>query len=582
MKCVHFVIAFACTLGALPLEEAKATCREDPRRVEFGDGKAATFKTLNCTTRDGGRLRVEFADFNSTAAGELITGTRHPAWDKFLHRSIVQKNDVFERLLHIYTNYGIKENFQFASHSMAINLTRGKNDETSQNNIISEQNSNTTNDTYSRAAVLDLRLGLDYYPAINEIRILDKGIIPENMKIYYELDDIWNSYLNKSVKSPSAVFWRYVKIDDFRSFYINRSILNVDVKKNVGLKNLHGGVEDIVKYGRGIDKISGLFEHLSRSKPLPENFAILRGHHFSQGCDDSGWEFTVEAPTIHVNVAILRNEGSRPMKLGSFRSNHDQEIGLHKAPNWSSMPTSTERLDVELAPGAALIIPVSIMFVPNTWNFKNTAGMDETATMKRLRSKGINVRDGAYGMPQFDIYHFDGGYNLIGLEVDGDLVSFLDKSLNYIELSHVVGIGSCPYLLVSEYRSQIWHDYGKIIDQADSPSKATSQEVVFPGFVDKIAIEEREPEIATITAIDVAVKLNSGQVVSLEISDRAPFRETKILWGEVMKIAVPLPTDIRPEDVENTKISVSGYYERYSKLRAASAESPSINVYFGD
>jgi hypothetical protein len=105
---------------------------------------------------------------------------------------------------------------------------------------------------------------------------------------------------------------------------------------------------------------------------------------------------------------------------------------------------------------------------------------------------------------------------------------------------------------------------------------------VFSGFKRRFRIEEREPELAFIDQVELVILLRNGETVQLQPTDpkiaALDGDYLRLLWGDLVEIEFVLPDGIAEEDVEESRLTVTGYYLRDSSLMARSVTSDAVNL----
>ena len=170
--------------------------------------------------------------------------------------------------------------------------------------------------------------------------------------------------------------------------------------------------------------------------------------------------------------------------------------------------------------------------------------------------------------PSLHDFVFGPELKVAGLIVDGNAIDFREKSLNDMDIAFSGGVGSCPYLLSWDSERRDWTEHGKVLHEANDASREQTRAITLPRFVSRVRLEEREPEVATIDNAEVAVSLNDGRSMTLR-PDMAPAAKAGrqlLVWGDAQELEFSLPRGVAPADVVETKLFLTGYYERYSSL----------------
>ena len=121
-------------------------------------------------------------------------------------------------------------------------------------------------------------------------------------------------------------------------------------------------------------------------------------------------------------------------------------------------------------------------------------------------------------------------------------------------------------------------DHGKVLDKAPSNEREYTETRISTGFTSRLRIEEREPEVAFIDHVGVAIALRTGETLTLKPDNPSLVARDgdylRLYWGDAIEIQFALPAGIAEADVTESRLTVSGYYLRYSGLGARDQEAP--------
>src|SRR5262249_32275029 len=135
------------------------------------------------------------------------------------------------------------------------------------------------------------------------------------------------------------------------------------------------------------------------------------------------------------------------------------------------------------------------------------------------------------------------------------------------------GYGSCPYLYVWNDAEHAWVRHGKLIDKANRKDKEMTETKTFSGFRPKFRLAEDELEVSYIDHVKLEVELKNGTGMALrpnlEAIAEKDARYATIKAGDRIEFSSALPPTIKPEDVKQSTLPVTGYYRRYSDLLMA-------------
>ena len=531
-----------------------AGCREDPRKVGLGE-EVARLKAYNCSA--GGAsgapgVKVEFYSFSSEAVAMVASGRPMPSIANILGKPDVLKNAVFSKFKYIMDNFGSRQ-------------TQAQGSELA---LITEVNGQTFPGTNEGTVTLiSVKNEVESYPA-PEILELNQQRIPDNINVYY---GCINSSFSDRTECPkpedrAAVFWRYATLNDIANFHRNVTLLSEAARANKGHALwTEGGSE------ANYDKSYQLLRYLGGSAGLPQTFLILAGTYVpeSSACLSSSWDFGISTPKIALEAAIIRNDTRRPIRIDSILGEEVLDGPLRVADAAAPAGVQPMSLNMSIQPGHSLLAPTRITLKPNpSYQLRHEASVGPPATYQRLRAKGITARANVFAIPELHDFVFGPELKVAGLRVEGNAIDFREKPLNDMEIAFSGQVGSCPYLLSWDNERRDWTEHGKVLHQASDASREETQTIALPGFVSRFRLEEREPEVATIDNAEVAVNLNDGRSMTLR-PDMAPAAKAGrqlLFWGDAQELEFSLPRGVAPADVVQSRLSLTGYYERYSSL----------------
>jgi hypothetical protein len=134
-----------------------------------------------------------------------------------------------------------------------------------------------------------------------------------------------------------------------------------------------------------------------------------------------------------------------------------------------------------------------------------------------------------------------------------------------IDLSFSGEKGSCPYLLSWNDDERDWTELGKVLDRFRDPDNEQSETVTISGLSTRFRLEEREAEVATVDRAELVLTLLDGTQVAAS-AVRGSMLPLRIFWGQGREFVFSVPPDISAHDVSNTRLTLTGYYQRYSSL----------------
>ena len=170
-------------------------------------------------------------------------------------------------------------------------------------------------------------------------------------------------------------------------------------------------------------------------------------------------------------------------------------------------------------------------------------------------------------------YLYGPDISITGLIANGQHVAFSNKSANFLNLTIGSGSGSCPYLLADLHGT--WETYGKVLDKSNNQSLETSQTVSYSDFVSRFRLEERERELARIDEASLLYVLKDKSTVEVKAADpRLSARDHNYLdlsWGESFDLVFDAPQWLKAEDVIETRLTLTGYYQREANVAVRKA-----------
>ena len=425
------------------------------------------------------------------------------------------------------------------------------------------------------------------YPGVDEVLALRRGTIPDGMRynnyVYCDEPSIWETaYVPSDTckkynkDAQGLIFWRGMRPSDVSSYGPRLSEYN----QRMG-RRLWGPRSTTPKLLQLINHVAG--------NNWPNDFLVLLG--YVQTCTpDAGrpqtkdWTTAFWMREILLDVALLENLSSVPIEIGDLLGSRSATQQLREAGSLSSFDLSSLGLQsLTLRPNQRLLIPTKITFASpkgllNMFRFQKTYD----ALHARFGTAGFRGNVRARGTPEFKNYVYGPEIALTGLLANGKRIELARPSANFIDLAVGREEGSCPYLLSWDRREEDWVDHGKVLHQAPTKESEYSELRVFPGFRSHFRLEEREPEVAFIKTVELHVVLKSGKVLALAPQSFPPAEPAgqsylQLYWGESADFSFSVPNDVSEDDVIEFRLSVTGYYERYSILPPDEAGVPRLS-----
>ncbi len=574
MRTHHLAVAVS-LLVLVSAAPAFANCLEDAREVRLAQDSVARMRAYLCRLDDGAQVRIEFHRLSDTAAS-MIVGRRNSA---LLRRTIgapaVIENDVFRTYAELLRAHGVttkvsKTGDEFTMMRLRIEAPGA---------LPAQEGEDELQGTTLRTLLgpIDARGG--DYPAIDEFLALRAKTIPHNLYFFY---DLYCTDANAGFDNPTCTkyevstaqvhFWRPLTLDDVSNYTANARRFNAALRRDPSKK-----VSDLVP-------AELRFVQYLANGNLPDDFIILVGTYEDGGCDSgdgtpiAGWFFRYEPREVLMDAVVITNLSQQPVRLGGLLGFKTSAAGLRPAGGVVAAPSAAgtaEEMSVALAPNQSVLVPTRITFAPNQL-VKESFGYRQTANAL-FRQRGIRGYTGnttAHAAPAFRNYLYGPDILPTGIIIDGKRVDFASRSANFVDITISSESGSCPYLL--SHDEEGWLDHGKILHRARTKARETTHAVSFLGFVGRFRLEERERESAYIDKAELVAVLKDGSTVRLTPDDAsladADGDYLQIHWGEALDFSFAPAAAIALGDVVETRLLVTGYYDRYADLIAALPE----------
>ena len=405
---------------------------------------------------------------------------------------------------------------------------------------------------------------IDYefeYPAIEQLQ-LEKHVVPDRMSIFYVKSDGFGE------SSPHAIFWRYATLQDIVDLPANARAMKSNITPDKFFW-MDGADMSPTSY----NKYLGLLRYLSGGEELPVDFLILYGFFGSNpeldNCGD--WHFEIESPRLALETMLIRNTSSQDIRVDSLMGEETGDMRLRRLE--SSVTASASRsaainVGAAIRPGEALLVPYRIALRSNFKLLSAQAPRQAVEVYQQLVAKGIKTRPDVYATPSTPSFAFGPELRIAGMVVNGNPIQLSARSSNFVDVSFGYGTGSCPYLLSWDEQRSDWVEHGKVLHPASEQRLESSQTIAMAGFVSRFRLEERESEVTTLDRAELFLTLREGQQVAARPADPGGRGVTPslVFWGEAHEFAFALPPGVSAEDVAQSRLVLTGYYQRYSSL----------------
>ncbi|MCI0466432.1 MAG: hypothetical protein L0Y57_05425 [Beijerinckiaceae bacterium] len=584
---VLMTIAFSFTLSA----RAGANCIEEPRKVSLDDETVALLKSYKCSVEQqagAANVRMEFYRLSGDAAGLVIARGSSKQLKKAIGSPKVLQNEVARTYGDLTKKFGITKEVSKDIEGYAPNFSL-----TTDTSKSTTDSSKSAGDDFGLQKYRYRQIGNQGstsfdYPAVDEIMSLRKKLVPENLNYYYSVGGTCESYaedflctrfLNDIVEMK---FWRPMQAEDVINYVENTTSYNTQLMKI--RKDVEAAKGDIMQ--ADVPNDLKLMAHVAPDS-WPDDLLILTGQYATVSCGDSpdlpgldGWSFTYVPRGVALDVMLLENVSRQPIMVDALVGERAANTQLRPIASKEEVTRDSnplEQISETLAPGARILVPTRIVFLaPKEWKEEFGEYKKSTAEFHELLgAKAFPGNADAYRVPQIKDYAYGPE-----LSIDGAVINqtraYLGtrRSANFIDLTIMSESGSCPYLLSWDDKDHEWVEHGKVLHEAPAKDREYSEARTFEGLRTRFRIEEREPEIARINGAKLILKLNNGDQVELMPANGDLSRQNSasadLLWGERVDIDFILPGKIRKEQVVESRLEITGYYERYSRLMVPS------------
>ena len=577
-------------------EIVSAQCLKDARETKFaaegGSTKVVTYLCKTAPQASAASVRVEFHRLSEAASFGVLSGKPWPEVEKVLGKARVLDNPVKREALSLFDQFGISEEREDAFHFQAFPAAGGKASE--------KVSSAFGRKTFTYLTYPDTEGFTEQSLALPE----DQDFIrkeqgwPKDYKFYY------SSFPDQECKPDNFscyTLWRYFRADDIAKFVERYKIQQAEMEAQQRAQGFEPTPEDSSTPIPGTGPLK-LIEHLTKDG-WPEDFIVVVGQY--SGCG-GGYDFGYYPRQLIIDVAILQNVSSQPISVGELLGSQVETSGLRPpAPPMRGVVAAgivpIPGAVGKLAPGERVLVPLKLTFVspkglasrfsgkladarkiyaeieklpPGTLIKENVGGDPSdpgTGTLGKFRESFP-----APELPKVTPYSWGPEISLKGAMIDGQRVILDETSANFLELTAGEGYGSCPFLYAYDEEARTWVNHGKVIDKADTADKEFTQEKPMSRFATRFRLREEELEMALINRVALDVTLKNGSTIVLLPEDpRLKSKDSdyvRILAGRYADVSFALPLGTAEADVASSKLSITGYYRRYSAMKFVTNE----------
>jgi hypothetical protein len=503
-------------------------CLEDLRTIELDGATAVRLRDYNCRTNSG-EVRIQFQRLDNTAAASLFTGTMPPRLSSVLGHPRIIKNEVLTTFQTIITRFS--------------------------NKVLGEGNS-------LELVVETPRAGKGTSENLGDFGNFRLPTLGSSNPIYFPQPSTITQYARRSGvpagfhRYSNRLIWKYMTLSDVSAFEANLRSQNINIGRDQPLSS------EIVQL---LKRSLGLIQHVTR-QGWPEDFIVVLG---TLGLDEGGCEVDFEyfPRELLVDVAIIENSGSAPVTLSEFRGGRSGTTALRAlsqqgAARVGAVSAALGVGELRLSPGQRAAVPVRLLFASTDF------------LKSRLESEPGGPK------PRQAHYIFGPELSIASFALNAETMELTRPSANYLALKVTLGEHCCPYLFVWDPIAKKWRVAQKIISEANGQSHEMTSVMHFAGLVSRFRIGELEPELAFIRDVRLVLALRDGNSIELKVDSRRPAlregRYWKIYFGEQIEFRFALPRRLNKAAVMHSVLSVTGYYERYSRLASAASRTKDV------
>jgi hypothetical protein len=571
-----------------------AQCADQPRSVTLDKQNIAPLKSYLCSAgsgSDAAQFRVEYYHLTDVAVSLLLTNGSSTKLRKTLGGAKLMENEVSRTYASLLSKVGVarelpKDNGLFST-SFSLSPT---DDGTATDSQLFHDNTpfNETSDTLSQRKLRTL-VGLadpsgDDYPAITEMTALKKRTIPPNLNYFYSFEGADTDcekldFTCKKFGSDNVRFstWRYMTADDAKNYAA--SVLAYNNLLLQVRKNKKDAKEDFIRPEEWEGGYYDLVSYLSNGQ-WPKDFLLMIGNYVVEdSCGTAGpgelpkltgWSFRTIPRDVRIDAVLIENLSKQPLAIGGLFGGTDSNAALRVVdPAFADPagPVALEGTSGTIPPGQSAIVLTRILFLVPDFIVSDFRKYRESmdAIHETFGSDGFTGNVAAYQAPDVKAYAYGPTMRVSGALVNSMHVDFTaHPTANFIRLTYGAEAGSCPYLLSWDDGDHEWINHGKILHRGQGKAKSYTEISSLPGLRTHFRIEEREPELAHLKPPKLVVAFSDGSTRTLQPTDPAnDVANITLRWGE--RADFTFATEgMNPSDVVESRLEVTGYYERYS------------------
>lgn len=568
---------------------AEPQCIASFREIKFPDG-SARLKNYVCKTEGAAKpeIRVEFNRLSEAAAGSLIMGTASPDMDRAFGKVRLIDNAVAAEARKIFDNFGIKGT---GAHCFGFQVSTAGGGQRSDTPFWNPCEETRTLWYLTFPDSKDITVGM---PLVSDAELIQTTTNwPEGYNFHY-------SFADECSRGPinCVTIWRPARQDDLANYerdmaaYDKAVQLAPDVAEESDLSapaEAETSSEDSFEWDRSRTRYFRLVEYLTQ-RGWPDDFLIITG--VPDDCAEA-FEFNLHVRKLLLDTAFIKNMSDDPLNIEALLGAEIGDAALRRSGD--AAPARAEEIALaerQLQPGETIAIPLAISFIMAD-TLEEYLG-DQPGAVKAYKKvqsakpgtvfqsddawTGLTIRKlresfGPPTQPDVAAYVFGPEIRLSGLSVRGQQVLFDQASRNFVRLMADEASGSCPYLYAWDDGRQTWLHHGKVIHEANGKDKEMTESRTFPGFRSKFRLAEEELEVSYIDHVELEVVLKGGAGMTLRPDFAAMATQdatyATIKAGDRIEFSFALPPNVKPADVKQSTLAITGYYRRYSSLLMA-------------
>ncbi|MEY9234054.1 hypothetical protein ABIF68_002501 [Bradyrhizobium japonicum] len=570
---VGLVVLITVTAMLTDVPDATAgTCRKEPKKITIVKGKVVQLGGYTCRLDADAQaeVRVQIQRLSGYVPGSLLNGGTGPWSNSLYGKHRIKTNEVLVEYRSLLEKFGstvmVKDE---------IGTELEVQPEQQQAVVVDYPERTPTFRTFMLPEFPDI-------PLVDEtIDILTKQTWPTSLKMNYGS----RNWPRTRVPLDDMTVWRYLTRSDA-----------ADYKSR--LQRYNHLVTDRSFDARPIPKAMQFLNYVTAGG-WPDMFLYSSAQIvYDEGC--FVLDFQTHKYEFAVDVAVIENTSSKPIQLDELlgRTVGDNQLRPMNVSSSRGDGTTLKMEPGSLGPSERLIVPLKLAFL-TPWR----PDRDEQAKSRRISQdlyqkiinsrpgtvfqtelysslRGIPAKQNTYRVrkvresfkppeyPEESDYAFGPEWILTGLTVNGETILF-DAAPPFNRVyAFRTGVGSCPILYAWSHPDATWARHGRIIHQAESRSNEQSETITFDGLVHRFRIAEEELERATITNLRLEIQLSDGSMLSL-LPD-GPFadhrRAIELHANDEAEINFRLPEGVTYDRVLSSRLTITGYYDRYSAL----------------